>query len=283
MDVSEISRLPAPSLGEASTMAQGRAAVGGLAAGLEPVTGLEPVPGLEPSAGPEPGAGLEPAAGLEPGGGAPAAETYQPCDECGTPVDKDQRYCVACGAHRRHVNDPAARYLTQAAARSRTGRAATAGSRTPRSGGRSRGLGTALALALIPVVAAVGVMVGRSSNNNDARLIQQLAKRQAAVVTTPAAGSATTASTATAASTATGQTRGHAKTSTRGGKSTSATKNGGKVLSTTQNGSVTQIAGSKPTQAQEQQGAQATQQVQKSTGKSYVNGQSGLPATVVVP
>ena len=52
---------------------------------------------------------------------------------------------------------------------------------------------------------------------------------------------------------------------------------------TTQNGSVTQIAGSKPTQAQEQQGAQATQQVQKSTGKSYVNGQSGLPATVVVP
>jgi hypothetical protein len=249
MDVSEISRLPAPSLGDAPTMAEAPA----------------------PAAAGEPGA-------------APAAETYQPCDECGAPVDKDQRYCVACGAHRRHVNDPAARYLTQATARSRTGRAAAAGNRTPRSNGRSRGLGTALALALIPVVAAVGVMVGRSSNNNDAKLIQQLTERQAAVVTSPAPGVATTASTATTpTTTATGRTRRHAKTAKRSGASTSATKNAGKVLSTTQNGSVTQIAGSKPTQAQEQQGAQVTQQVQKSTGKNYVNGQSNLPGTVVVP
>jgi hypothetical protein len=253
MDVSEISRLPAQSFGEAPTMP--------LAPGPEP-------------AGPE----------AAPGGGSAATETYQQCDECGAPVDKAQRYCVACGAHRRHVPDPAARYLSQATARSRTGRAAAAGSRTPRSGGRSRGLGTALVLALIPVVAAVGVMVGRSSNNNDAKLIQQLAKRQAAVVTTPTTGATTTPSTATAnAATAAGRTKRHAKTSKRSGASTSATKNGGKVLSTTANGSVTQIAGSKPTQAQEQQGAAATQQVQKSTGKSYVNGQSGLPSTVVVP
>jgi hypothetical protein len=249
MDVSEISRLPAPSLGEAPTM---------------PLA-----PGLEPG-GPE----------AAPGATSVAAETYQQCDECGAPVDKDQRYCVACGAHRRHVNDPATRYLSQATARSRTGRAA-AGSRSPRSGGRSRGLGTALVLALIPVVAAVGVMVGRSSNNNDARLIQQLAKRQAAVVTTPAAGATATASTATAA-TAAGRTRRRAKTSKRSGRSTS-TKNAGKVVSTTQYGSVTQIAGSKPTQAQKQQGAAAAQQVQKSTGKNYVNGQSNLPGTVVVP
>jgi hypothetical protein len=255
MDVSEISRLPPPaSLQDAPTM---------------------------PFA-PGPGPVDREAA---PGGASPAAETYQQCDECGAPVDKDQRYCVACGAHRRHVNDPAARYLNQATARSRTGRAAAAGKRTPQSGGRSRGLGTALVLALIPVVAAIGVMVGRSSNNNDAKLIQQLAKRQAAVVTTPAAGAARTVRVATPAGTAAaaGRTRHRAKTSKRSGTSTSATKNAGKVLSTTQNGSVTQIAGSKPTQAQEKQGAQVTQQVQKSTGKSYVNGQSSLPGTVVVP
>jgi hypothetical protein len=251
MDVSEISRLPAPSLGETPTMS------------------LAPGPG---PAGPE----------VTPGGESAAAETYHQCDECGAPVDKDQRYCVTCGAHRRHVNDPAAPHLSQATARSRTGRAAAAGNRTPRSGGRSRGLGTALVLALIPVVAAVGVMVGRSSNNNDARLIQQLAKRQAAVVTSPAAGATTTASTATAAAAA-GRTRRHANASKRSGTSTSATKNAGKVISTTQYGSVTQIAGSKPTQAQEQQGAAATKQVQKSTGKNYVNGQSNLPGTVVVP
>jgi hypothetical protein len=249
MDVSEISRLPAPSLGEAPTLP------------------LAPEPA-------DPGTAFA--------GESPAAEPYQQCDECGAPVDKAQRYCVACGAHRRHVNDPAARYLSHATARSRTSRAAAAPGRTPRSGGRSRGLGTALVLALIPVVAAVGVMVGRSSNNNDARLIQQLAKRQAAVVTSPAAGATTTASTATAAAAA-GRTRRHAKASKRSGTSTSATKNAGKVISTTQYGSVTQIAGSKPTQAQEQQGRAATQQVQKSTGKNYVNGQSSLPGTVVVP
>ncbi len=254
MDVSEISRLPAASLGETPTM---------------------PL-----ASGPGPGPELADRAAT-PDGESPAAETYQQCDECGAPVDKTQRYCVACGVHRRHVPDPAARYLSQATARSRTGRRA-AGNRTPRPGGRSRGLGTALVLALIPVVAAVGVMAGRSSNNNDARLIQQLAKRQAAVVTSPAAGAATTATPAAVGAGA-GRTQRQAKTSKRSGRSTSATKNAGKVVSTTQYGSVTQIAGSKPTQAQEQQGAAATQQVQKSTGKNYVNGQSNLPGTVVVP
>ena len=111
MDVSAISRLPAPSLGEAPTLP------------------LAPEPA-------EPGTAFA--------GESPAAEPYQQCDECGAPVDKAQRYCVACGAHRRHVNDPAARYLSHATARSRTSRAAAAPGRTPRSGGRSRGLGTAL-------------------------------------------------------------------------------------------------------------------------------------------
>src|ERR1700677_4722904 len=100
MDVSEISHVPAPSFGEAPTMP------------LVPELG---------STNPE-----APFAGAS----AAAAETYQQCDECAAPVDKAQRYCVACGAHRRHVDDPATRYLSQATARSRTGRgAATSGRR----------------------------------------------------------------------------------------------------------------------------------------------------------
>jgi hypothetical protein len=246
MDVSEITRLPPPPPAEAPTMA------------------LVPAPE---------------AAGA---GESQAAQPYQQCDECGAPVDPDQRYCVACGAHRRHVNDPAARYLSQASARSRSSRAAGS-QRTPRSGGRSRGLGTALVLALIPLVAAVGVMAGRSSNNNDAKLIQELAKRQAAVVTSASATPTTASATADAGAPAGAKAARHTKKSKTSAKTTSSTKNAGKVISTTQYGSVTQIAGSKPTQAQEQQGAAATQQVQKSTGKSYVNGQSNLPGTVVVP
>jgi len=170
-------------------------------------------------------------------------ETIQRCDECGAPVDKDQRYCVACGAHRRHVNDPAARYLTQATARSRSKKTSAATGRPSSAGARNRSLALALAIALIPVAAAAGVIAGRSSNNNDAK------------------------------------TKHNAKSAAK----VPSTKNAGKVLSTTQNGTAQQITGFKPTKTQVQQGQSETQKVQKSTGKSYVNGQSNLPSQVVVP
>jgi hypothetical protein len=216
---------------------------------------------------------------------APAeSATIQQCDECGAPVDKDQRYCVSCGAHRRHVNDPAARYLSQATARSRSSKVAATSAKAPRDGARSRGLALALAIAIIPVAAAAGVIAGRSSNSNDAKLIQALDRRQSAV----AATSTTTvpAATARSASTQT-QTAGHAKAKHHGKKSASnatpSAKNAGKVISKTQNGTAQQITGFKPTKSQEQQGANATKKVQKSTGKSYVTGQNNLPSQVVVP
>jgi hypothetical protein len=44
------------------------------------------------------------------------------------------------------------------------------------------------------------------------------------------------------------------------------------------------VISAKPaSQAQKQAGAQATQKVQKSKGKSYVKSQQKLPSTVVVP
>lgn len=248
MDIGEISRVPPASLTEAPTA---------------------PL-----AAAPRPGSG--------DGAQAPAT-AYQQCDQCGAPVDAHQRYCVTCGAHRRHVNDPAARYLSQATARSRTSRAGS-GTRQTRPPGRTRGLGTALVLAVIPVAAAVGVMVGRSSNNNDAQLIQELARRQAAVVATSSASPAATTPAAVPTATRTHSQGGrHAKNAHASGKSASSTGTAGRIISTTQYGSASQIAGATPTKAQVQQGAQATQQVQKSTGKSYVNQQSSLPGTVVVP
>jgi hypothetical protein len=216
-----------------------------------------------------------------PASPADPAPPYEQCDECGSPVDAAQRYCVVCGAHRRHVDDPAARYLGQASARTRGSRssAGTAGARRPV--GRGRSLGAALMLAVIPVAAAVGVAVGRSSNNDDAKLIQALARHQAAaVVTTSSAASSPTS--AAAAARSTGRTSASAAHKHRKG-ATSSTHKAAKADASTQYGTVTQIAGSKPTKAQEQQGAQATQKVQRSTGKSYVNQQNNLPGTVVVP
>jgi hypothetical protein len=135
-------------------------------------------------------------------------------------------------------------------------------------------------LAVIPVAAAVGVAVGRSSNGDDAKLIQALARHQTAVVTTSSAASSPPGTAAAARST--GRTSASAGHKHRKG-STSSTHKAAKADASTQYGTVTQIAGSKPTKAQEQQGAQATQKVQKSTGKSYVNQQNNLPGTVVVP
>jgi hypothetical protein len=209
-----------------------------------------------------------------------AAPAYEQCDECGSPVDAAQRYCVVCGAHRRHVDDPAARYLGQASARARGARPSPGATVVRRDPGRGRSLGAALMLAVIPVAAAVGVAVGRSSNSDDARLIQALAHRQAAVVTTSTAAPSH-ASAAVSAQTA-GRTSGGSGHKHRKG-STAKVHTAAKATSTTQYGTVTQIAGSKPTKAQEQQGAQDTQKVQRSTGKSYVNQQNNLPGTVVVP
>ena len=211
--------------------------------------------------------------------GVPAEnETIQRCDECGAPVDKDQRYCVACGVHRRHVNDPAARYLTQATARSRSKKTSAATGRSSSAGARNRSVALALAIALIPVAAAAGVIAGRSSNNNDAQLVHALAAHQSAADTTTTASAASqSASPATTAAHA--KTKHNAKSAAK----VPSTKNAGKVLSTTQNGTAQQITGFKPTKTQVQQGQSETQKVQKSTGKSYVNGQSNLPSQVVVP
>ena len=188
------------------------------------------------------------------------------------------------------ADDPAARYFSRVTARARTGRAAGRTQSAARSGGRWRGLGIALVLALIPVAAAIGVTAGRSSNNGDSKLIQALARRQP-TVTVNGVNGAGTAGTATAA--AAGASTGnsshhkvaHVKVSSpraTAAKAKSST-GGGSGNSTTANGSVHRITGSKPTKSEEQQGAAATQKVQKSTGKNYVNSQQSLPSQVVVP
>lgn len=242
MDLSEIGHAPAAALGDSST------------ALTAPMAAVSAAPAL----------------------------TYQQCDECAAPVDTDQRYCVSCGAHRRNVNDPAARYLSHATARSRTTRAGATAQRA-RHGGGMRGLGVALLLALIPAAAAVGISVGRSSNNDDARLMQALIRNQAARATgtTAATPTATSASAQSSVTRHTGAQ--NAKSRKRSSGKASSAKSRKAASSTTQFGSVSQIAGAKPTKAQEQQGAQDAQKVQKSTGKTYVNGQSSLPGTVVVP
>jgi hypothetical protein len=112
--------------------------------------------------------------------------THQPCDQCGSALDEQQRYCVVCGANRRHPGDPVARYLA-AARRPRAAAAAPAPAAAAR---RSDGRWTAAAFALLPIAAAIGVLAGRGNSD----VVAALRAQKAPVVqigTAPASASAT--------------------------------------------------------------------------------------------
>jgi hypothetical protein len=125
----------------------------------------------------------------------PATE-YETCEQCGSPVEATQRYCVVCGTRRKHVYDPAARFLSEATGRTRTTRGARPAPRSPR---RSAGLGLVLALAAIPLAVAVGVLIAHSGNNVNNKLLAALRAEKPPVVNVNggAGSSATDAGTTT--------------------------------------------------------------------------------------
>jgi hypothetical protein len=121
-----------------------------------------------------------------------SADQYESCEHCSAPVEVTQRYCVVCGARRKHVYDPAARFLAEATSRTRTTRGARPPARPPR---RTAGLGLALALAAIPVAVAIGVLIAHSGNNVNNKLLAALRAEKPPVVNVNGGGSATAAST----------------------------------------------------------------------------------------
>ena len=128
-------------------------------------------------------------------------EQYEACEQCGAAVDRTQRYCVNCGTRRRHVSDPAARYMSTATSRSR----AASSTVVRRSGAtrrdrRSYSVGLAIALAAIPLAVGLGVLVGRASTSGDDKLIAALRAQKPEVITTGGGVAATAATTARSSS-----------------------------------------------------------------------------------
>lgn len=105
---------------------------------------------------------------------------YETCEQCDAPVEAAQRYCVVCGTHRRHVPDPAARFHAGATSRHRSATRSARGPAGPRR--RSFGLATALAIAVIPLAVAAGVLIGRSGNDSGSKLIAALRAQKPTVV-----------------------------------------------------------------------------------------------------
>lgn len=218
-----------------------------------------------------------------------AAPEHERCDACGAPAAVEQRYCVVCGEHRRHVHDPATRFHQQASANARV----VAG--LARAGSRRRGptLGTLLAAAVVPLALAIGIAIGHStSGGTDTQLLNKLSQAIAAQGAPAPAASGSTATPATPAPAASQATSAHTSQATSAHKSSGARAKGsagatapshGATSYARQAASASAPTSSKPTQQQLAQGGAAVSKVQHSSGKSYVNSQQSLPNQVAVP
>lgn len=118
---------------------------------------------------------------------------YETCEECGAPMDQQQRYCVNCAARRKDTENPATRYLATNARRTRR---PPTGTRPVQTGSGGRAAAVAF-FALLPIAVAVGVLVGRGGSNDNGdqeALLKALNKQNATAAATPTATSGTTAS-----------------------------------------------------------------------------------------
>lgn len=193
--------------------------------------------------------------------------TYEPCEECGAPLDTQQRYCVNCGARRGNGANPSSRYFAAMSKKAR--RPLTARTTKPAPASRAAAVGF---FALLPIAVALGVVVGRGNSGNDESeaLLKALRNQEAAVASTsaPAAGAKTTA---------------NPKATKKEAKALKADeKNGGKVIAHTENGTVHQVTGFKPTKQQTEEDTKLVENNPEEVGKNYIKAQQNLPDVVVV-
>jgi hypothetical protein len=209
------------------------------------------------------------------------AQGIEPCEECGAPMDPQQRYCVECAARRGNGSNPSSRYFAAMSKKSR--RPLTKGqAKAPGGGSRAAAVGF---FALLPIAVALGVVVGRSGSgdsNEEALLkaLHQSEKQQVAAA--PVEEETATASAATAKSKAKGSK------ATAKGKKASAKETAnkaephGKVLAKTKNGTVHEVTGFKPSKATEEADTKLVEENPEQTGENYIKAQQNLPDVVVV-
>jgi hypothetical protein len=190
--------------------------------------------------------------------------TYEPCEECGAPLDPQQRYCVNCAARRGNGANPASRYFAAMGKKARRPL-----SRPPsKSSPGSRAAAVAF-FALLPVAVGLGVVVGRgdSSGGDNEALLQALRQQEAATATNTAG--------ATAAATPVAK-----KKVSKAEKK--AEKNGGKVVAKTANGDVHQVAGFKASKQKTEADTQIVSENPEQTGDNYIKAQQNLPDVTVI-
>jgi hypothetical protein len=191
--------------------------------------------------------------------------TYEPCEECGAPLDPQQRYCVNCAARRGNGANPASRYF---AAMSKKARRPL--SRPPAKAGSGSRAASVGFFALLPIAVALGVVVGRSDSggNENEALLQALRRQEAAV--------ASTGTDAVPAATSGSKAKKQAKAAK------AAEQGGGKVVAKTKNGTVHQVTGFVPSKQKTEEDTQLVEENPEQTGENYIKAQQNLPDVVVV-
>jgi hypothetical protein len=191
-------------------------------------------------------------------------QAFEPCEECGAPMDPQQRYCVNCAARRGNGANPASRYFATMSKRSR--RPLTPP--PPKQGISSRAAAVGF-FALLPLAVALGVMVGSgdSGDGNSEALLQALKERQATAATTAAAPVASANSAA----------KGKAKA--RDAKA--AKKGEGKVVATS-NGDVHEVTSFKASKQKEEEDTRIVEENPEQVGEDYITAQQNLPDVIVV-
>jgi hypothetical protein len=190
----------------------------------------------------------------------------EPCEECGAPLDPQQRYCVNCAARRGNGANPASRYFATMSKRAR--RPLSGPPPKPSRASRAAAVGF---FALLPLAVALGVVVGRggSGEGDSDALLRALRERQAATASvTPETSAARTAASAKA--------KGEAKAREGG-------KNGeGKIVAETKNGTVHEVTDFHASQEKEEEDTRLVAENPEQTGENYVKAQQNLPDVVVV-
>ncbi|HET6998294.1 MAG TPA: hypothetical protein VFI03_06855 [Solirubrobacterales bacterium] len=199
---------------------------------------------------------------------------HEPCEECGAPMDPQQRYCVNCAARRRNGANPSSRYFAAMSAKGRKPLVVPKKEKAAPAG-RAAAVGF---FALLPIAVALGVIVGRgggSDGGDSEALLQALRAQEATTASTAATG-------ATATATGAGGKAKAAKNAANGKPPKGADKSGGKVLAQTGNGVVHEVTGYEPTKQKEEEDTRMVEENPAQVGDTYIKAQQNLPDVIVV-
>jgi hypothetical protein len=204
---------------------------------------------------------------------------YEPCEECGAPLDPQQRYCVECAARRGNGSNPASRYF---AAMSKKSRRPLTKSQSKQSGGGSRAAAVGF-FALLPIAVALGVVVGRSGSgdSNEEALLKALHQAETQqVAAAPVAEEAAAAPTkkATEAATKGGKKeKAAAKKATKNAKASAGTN-----TTKSKQGAVAKVEGYEPSKEDVEEDTKLVEENPEQTGENYIKAQQNLPEVIVV-